>query len=92
MCSLERPDTLTQPIEEWQIVCHSSKEGLAEMNMSLHEAGHNQATAGVDDACPTAFRRATDRDDAITSNPYRGAEYLVLRVDTDEGTSADQEV
>ena len=45
--SLQRPDALLQPINQWQIVGRAAKERLAEMYVRLYEAGQDGAAARV---------------------------------------------
>ena len=60
VCSLHRPDTLLQPVNQCQVIRRAAKQCLAEMHVSLHEARQNGAAAriyhniGSINRCPNA--------------------------------------
>jgi hypothetical protein len=45
---LHGPYTLPQPVNEGEVIGGAAKNCLAEMNVSLYEAGDNRAIRGVD--------------------------------------------
>jgi hypothetical protein len=73
---LERPDAPFQPIEERQVVGHSAKEHLAEMDVGLHEARHDGAPARVED--PRRPERCASRTVPDRGNPARANEQIAL--------------
>ena len=68
---LERPDARLQPVEQRQVVCHSAKKRLAQMNMCLNEAGKNEHAVGIDRELSfrVFWNAGTDRRDSPIANP-----------------------
>jgi hypothetical protein len=47
---------MLKPIEEFQVVRHSSEQCLAEMNVSLNKTGDQRHVFGTDDFAAIVFR------------------------------------
>ena len=62
----QRPDARAKPIEEDQVVCEAAEQGLDEMDVGLHKAGHEPLSPAVHFFEPVQF--ATHRDNAIAGN------------------------
>ena len=58
---LERPDLAAQPVEQVGFLGEAAEEGLAQVRVRLHEAGHEQRAGGVDHASRRRERRLGER-------------------------------